>query len=357
MLVLDKQHVPLFNPRDQMKKLLLFVSTIIMIFFPGQAGTPERSNQQSTAVVYFYRLPSYMGSANKITINSNNLPVVRLKNGHFFRYEILPGDYTFSVAFGSSSSVRIIAEAGKEYYVKCYINMGFWSGLPIMELTDPVSGRSTIDGNRLLQQAPEPISLKPKTSRLGVFMGGGIGFEKQPWFIDDKGNEVTLSTGGGYFLGGEYGYRFSKNFELTFSAAFEGSTLSRELSNADGSFNRIAANLTPALIIPIKGGSIINLRLGAGLGFYSSGTMKIDGSQIVPGQKFSLHYNNATGFHGLFALNAKFAERASMEFGLKYVNVRYKFKSMDPMGTVTDPDLLDPDGSGIFFYLGYYFHF
>jgi hypothetical protein len=357
MLVLDKQHVLLFNPRDHMKKLLLLVSTLIMIFFPGLAGTPELSNQQSTAVVYFYRLPSYVGSANRITINLNNLPIVRLKNGHFFRYEIQPGDYTFSIAFGSTSSMRINAEAGKEYFVGCYINMGFWSGIPIMELNEPAYGRSMIDGNKLLQQAPEPISLNPKSSRIGIFMGGGFGFEKQPWFIDTKGNEITLSTGGGYSIGAEYAYRFSRNFELSFAAAFEGSTLSKELSNADGSYNRMAATLTPALIIPIKGGSILNLRLGAGLGHYSSGTMKIDGSQIVPGQKFSLHYNNATGFHGLFAFNAKFAERASMEFGLKYVNVKYKFKSMDPMGTVTDPDLLDPDGSGIFFYLGYYFHF
>ena len=339
-----------------MKKSILPILFLFIIAFCATRVVSGQQEQQGNATVYFYRLPTYVGSANRMTITSNNLPIIRLKNGHFFKLEIQPGDYTFSVAFGSVSSVRIKAEAGKEYFIKCYINMGFWSGIPIMELTDPVSGKSTIDGNGLLQQPPEPISLKPKPSRIGVFMSAGIGFERYPWFQDNKGSEITLSTGGGYSIGAEYGYRFSRYFDLAATIGFEGSTLSKEVNNADGSYNRMAVTLTPALVIPVRGGSILNLRLGAGPGYYSFGSMKIDATQ-VNGDKFTLHYNNSAGFQALFAFNAKFAERASMELGMRYTNVRYKFRSSDPAGTVNDPKLLNPDGSGLAFYLGYYFLF
>jgi hypothetical protein len=317
---------------------------------------PRPGDQQEAATIYFFRLQNYMGSASKMTIRANDQPVVRLRNGCYFKYELQPGDYIFSLAFGSSSSVRLNVEPGKEYYIKCYLNMGFWSQIPILELVDPVSGKATMEGNRLFQQPSEPISLKPRNSKLGMVMEGAAGFESLPWFVDTNGDNVSLSTGGGFGIGVLYGYQFNKYFDLSADCAFMGSTLSRTLSNASGSFNRMVITVTPSVIMPIKGGEAIRLKLGAGPGLYSFGTMKIDGSRIG-GSKYTLNYNSALGVHVTFLIEARFMERGSFEMGIRYTHVRYNYDSSGSSYSITEPKLLNPDGSGIGFFMGYYFLF
>lgn len=320
------------------------------------ARVPDSANQAVPATVYFFRLPNFVGSAAKMTIFSNNQPIVRLQNAAYFKYEAQPGDYTFSLTSGSSSKVRLSVESGKEYYVKCYYNMGFWSSIGILELVDTVSGKAIIDGNELLLQPVEPVSLKARKSRAGLLLSAGFGFETFPWFIDEAGDEVTLSTGGGFGIGGEYGHQLGRNFDLSFNCFFQSSGLSERLKNADGSFYRMGLTVTPAIVIPIKGGDILRFRIGAGPGFYTLGTMKIDGSKI-DGTRYTFKYKSAFGIHALILFESNFMERGAMNLGIRYSNIQYQFTSNGSSNDVTDPKLLKPDGSGIDFILGYSFLF
>ena len=320
------------------------------------AGSYGYSDQIIPATVFFFRLPSFAGSAAKMTIMSNGQPIMRLRNATYFKYSAEPGDYIFSLGFGSSSKVKLTVESGKDYYIKCYYNMGFWSGIPILEPIDSASGRLIIDGNELSEQPAETISIEPRRSRVGLILSGGIGFESNPWFIDEHGDEVTLSTGGGFGIGAEYGHQFGSKFDLSINCFFQGSGLSEKLKNASGSFNRFGIAVTPAIVIPVKGGEILRFRIGAGPGIYNLGTMKIDASEIT-GDKYTFKYKSAFGIHGLFLFESNFMERGLMNLGIRYSNIHYNFNPEGSSDLVTEPKLLKPDGSGIDFILGYNFLF
>lgn len=339
-----------------MKRKSGSVLLFLLLFQLFAAANPGSSAQPETGNVYFFRLPNYSGSGVKMTILSNGQAIAKLRNASYFRYEAEPGDYIFSFGFGSSSTVSLNVEPGEDYYIKCYFNMGLWSGIPILELVDPVSGKSTISGNRLSEQTPEPVSVKVRNSRTGLLMSGGIGFETYPWFIDENGDDVKLSTGGGFGIGVEFGHQFSKHFDLSFNGFFQGSSLSERLKNASGSFNRMGLTVTPAIVIPVKGGDLFRFRLGAGPGLYSFGTMKIDASELE-GTKMVFKYKPAVGFHGLFMFESNFMENASMSMGIRYSNIRYEYTSAGSSHGVNDPELVNPDGSGIDFILGYNFLF
>jgi hypothetical protein len=339
-----------------MKHALKLLLIFWMIFQIGSSDFAASASQAAPGNIYFFRLPNYPGSAAKMTILANDKPVVRLRNRAYFRYEASPGDYIFSLSFGSSSKVSLTVEPGKDYFIKCYINMGFWSGIPIMELVDPVSGKSLIDGNALTEQTAEPVSIKPRYSRLGIIMSGGFGFETYPWFVDENGDDVKLSTGGGFGIGAEYGYQFSKNFDLSVNWFYQGSSLSKQLKNASGSFARMGITITPALVIPVKGGDVLRFRLGAGPGLYSLGTMKIDASEIN-GQKLNFKYNPAAGLHGLFMFESNLMERGAMELGIRVSSIRYKLNENKSTHTSSDEEILKPNGSGIDFIMGYNFRF
>jgi hypothetical protein len=337
-----------------MKNLLPLL--LVTLIYSGVAGqNPIASNQEEQANIYFFRLPDFNGSAVKMTIMSNNQPVVRLKNASYFKYSVMPGDYVLSIAFGSDSKVNLRAEAGKNYYIKAYLNTGFWAGIPILEPVDPESGKMILQGNRLALQLPEPVSTRKRDSRLGLMMTAGAGFEKLAWFIDEDNNEVTLSTGGGFGIGAEYGRRLGKNFDLSFTALFQGSSLSEPLKNASASFNRFNLLVTPALIIPVRNDNM-NFRLGAGPGLYTMGTMKVDGSEI-DGNKFTFKYKTAAGFHAVLLFEWRITEKGSMNMGLRYSGVRYEFKPQGSSHQVYDQKLLNPNGSGIDFIMGYSFYF
>jgi hypothetical protein len=342
--------MPKFKPGEIMKKLfVLFLLGLICQI--NAAQVPVTTDQGNSAIIYFFRLPSYSGSAVKMTIMSNDQPIVRLKNASYFKYTVSPGNYVFSLSFGSESKLSLNAEAGKEYYFKCYLNVGMWSGIPIIEPVDPASGKMIIEGNRLSELSTEPISTEPRNSRLGILLSAGFGFDKYPFFTDENGDDVTLSTGGGFGIGAEYGHQFGRVFDLSLNAFFQSSGLSRSLSNASATFNRFGLTVTPALVIPLKSDDR-RFRIGAGPGIYALGTMKVDASEI-DFTKYTFKYKPAIGFHALFLFETKFMERGSMNIGIRYNRVTYEYTPEGSSHQVSDPELLNSDGSAIDFIWGF----
>lgn len=339
-----------------MKKCLIVLICIYILAPLGFSALSPDDNQPVTGSVYFFRLPNYIGSAAKMTIKANDKPVVRLKNDSFYRYETLPGDYIFSIGLGDESRVTLKVEPGKEYYIKCYFNTGLWSGIPILELVESTSGKTSIDGNDLREQQTEAISTKPRYSRIGIVMNTGFGFERFPWFLTENNNEVYLSTGGGFGIGIEYGRQFGKYIDISGDCFFQGSSLTPRLNNASAYFNRVGTTLTPALVIPVKGGEMLRIRLGAGPGIYSMGKMKVDGSKI-DGTVLNFRYDTAFGFHGILLFESNFMERGAMVIGLKYSNIRYRNNPDESSHIAPDPKISDPDGSGIDLIFGYSFLF
>jgi hypothetical protein len=337
-------------------KIRHLVQAILLIMICHPLFSQEITQPTGKSDIYFYRIPNYVGSSIKMTILIDKEPVVRLEKNSFYRHTVSAGDHEFSFLFGSPMKLRLKTEPGKSYYVRCSVNMGFWSGIPVMELMETSSGKAIIDGHSLIEQFFTPISTEPPKSHIAISMGGGVGFEKMTWFVNENNDDVTLSTGGGYNIGAEYGYLVNRNFDISLNCSFIGSSLSQTLSNASGAFNRMGLTITPSLVIPIKGGSMFRLKAGAGAGLYSFGTMKIDASEL--GDKiYIFKYKSAPGFHVQLLFESNFAEKGAMGFGLRYENIRYEYTTKGSNSGATDPLVLNPDGSGLIFFINYSFLF
>jgi len=286
----------------------------------------------------------------------NNIPVVRLRNGAAYKHEIKSGEYRFTCRMIDSSSLKLKIEPGNSYYIKCYLNPGFFSSMPVLEMVDSISGKAVIDGGSLYNQPYKKISMIRPKSRLGISIGSGFGFEEISLGTTNNGDKMTLSTGGGFTIDAEYGYEFNKYFDFSFNWFYQGSALSPSINNGDASFKRMGLIITPALIIPIKGGEFLRFKLGGGIGLYSLEAMTINFSNFGGGD-YVLNYEPAFGFHGSLIFESFISDKVSFTYGLKYYNVQYNYSIKGSTGTSTDPKAITPDGSGLDFFMGYYFHF
>jgi hypothetical protein len=52
-----------------------------------------------------------------------------------------------------------------------------------------------------------------------------------------------------------------------------------------------------------------------------------------------------------------FSDKMSLNFGVKYYNVKYSFKSSSLMIPSDDSGLKNPDGSGVDILMGVFYHF
>jgi hypothetical protein len=322
-----------------------------------KAQNDTTSNRNSAySKVYFYRLRNFSGSAIKMKLLVNDIPVVKLRNGSVYKHEIKSGEYRFTCRMVDSSSLKLKIEPGNSYYIKCYFNPGLLSTIPVLEIVDSISGRAVIDGNGLYNQQYKKISMIRPKSRLGIFLGGGFGFDEIPMGTTDNGDKLTLSTGGGFTIGVEYGHEFNKYFDLSFNWLYQGSTLSQKINNGDASFDRMGLIITPALIIPIKGGEFLRIKLGGGLGLYSLGKMAVNSSKAGGGD-YVLNYDPAIGFHGSLIFESFFSDKVSFTYGLKYYNIHYKYSTQGSTGISNNSKITSPDGSGLDLFIGFYYHF
>jgi len=201
-----------------------------------------------------------------------------------------------------------------------------------------------------IEQSDLDRSLK---SRFGVSMIVGHGFQKIELFANYSNDVCSLSTGGG--IGGalEYGYSFNRFFDLSGSFAFLYSTLSPKTSSGDANFQRFCLSLTPALIIPIGEADRFKLRLGAGVDVYAFERMEVSNlGDISP-----LHYNPSLGLHASLNFDYQYNKKNSFSIGVKNENVKYNYSPKVAPPFELMAELKQPDGSGIYINLSYFFHF
>ena len=190
-------------------------------------------------------------------------------------------------------------------------------------------------------------------SSIGLILNGGFGFESFPIFVDDYGNDVDISTGGGFSIGAEYGYDFSPHFNLAISDLYQVSKLSQQGKNADGAFRRMATTITPSLLIPLGKNGNYRMMAGAGPGIYSFGTLKIDASQ-VGGEKMILKYKPALGLQASILFQMRLGDDGYLGIGGKYYHVSYTITDKGSTHYTTIDKINKPDGSGLALIMGFY---
>lgn len=339
-----------------MKNILSLIAVLMLVKGTASAQIDSTSRWNDVlGTVVFYRPYDAVGSALKLKIMANDEPVIGLANGSVYTFQTEVGDYTFLGSTRWTSELKLTIEPRTTCYVRCTI--GFDESVePRMELVDPALAKSEIEEWELRVQEYKPMRLSRPKSRVGAIGGAGFGFETITLFIDEDNEDVTLSTGGGVAIGARYGYEVSKYFDVSCDFFYQRSTLSSSLENAEASFDRVVVTLTPALIIPLINGDFYRAKVGAGVGYYSVGDMYIDATN-VGGEEITLNYDGAIGTHVSLMFENNATDRISNVIGLRYYNVNYTYKSEGSTHEMIEREFNNPNGSGLDFIIGFFFHF
>ena len=313
-------------------------------------------NNSTTSKVVVYRESNFLGSAISYKIFSGDSLLVKLKNNSYFIYSCSPGVYDIHINKLSNMKVHLKVEPGKTYYLRFDLRIGFWSSVPELSLIDSISAYPAIHNGsmRLLDKQNTPL-VRPK-NRFGMNLNLGGGFDNSTWATTSDGKEATTSFGGGFALGLKYGHEFSQHFDLAFDLNYQSSLLIPSLSNGNVTFNRGILSVTPSYIVPIDGGDAMRLKFGAGIDSYFGSNLSIELSKMSGGFDDNWTYKNSFGYHLSAIFEQNISDKWSLNYGLKWYTVSYTFDK-GGISYPTDSKIKSPNGSGIDFLFGVYYHF
>lgn len=182
---------------------------------------------------------------------------------------------------------------------------------------------------------------------LSLFVGGGT--DKIDVGETTTGETISISGGGGNGGAIILGYDLSSKLDIDLTAGTQQSLLSPPVVNAAGSFDRKLLLATLRYKIPFSHTG--QFKVGGGIGYYSSGELDIDASQIPGGGHNIYKYDDATGFHITAEFESSFSPNWSWMIGAKYCNVSYDVKSCTSNGvsipvTFLTDEVRSVDGSG-----------
>jgi hypothetical protein len=181
----------------------------------------------------------------------------------------------------------------------------------------------------------------------------GIGTDSIDVGITTTGETVSISGGGGVGGAITLGYGFYTKLDIDLTFGYQHSGLSKDVENADGSFNRTLLLGTLKYKIPV----FLNtgLKVGGGIGYYMPDKLDSDGSQVPGGTHEIVKYDDAIGFHIAVEYEGFFSSREwSWIIGVKYYYVTYDANSYTRDGISLPLDFLrdetrELDGSGFDF--------
>lgn len=123
-------------------KAILFMSILFLTLFSMQGCSSQgylSVAQQikapaDKAVIFFFRTGRGGGAIKYHVHDMDGKPVGYLgKTGDNFSIEVDPGTHQYWSRAASRNDVLLSVEAGKVYYVKGTVNMGFVVGRPVLE--------------------------------------------------------------------------------------------------------------------------------------------------------------------------------------------------------------------------------
>lgn len=327
-----------------MKTKILLVVAIASLF-------AIQSSRAANGKIVFYRPANFVGMAvdYKIFLNDS---IIKLRNNSFNTVVCNPGNYSIGLKNGTSPALRIFVEENRTYYVSVIINQGFWTAYSQLVLVDSLSAAPSIKYGKLKDLNNPSLWLRPK-QQIGLTLAAGGGFSNTNMISTTNNETSTLSCGGGWGVGLEYNYQFSKHFETDFNLSYHNSGLQPYVKNVTDEFSRTRLSVTPLYIFNIGDGYNMRWKLGAGLDYYLKPAIKLQEGMISGAINDIWSYDNALGYHvrGVFEMN--FDEHWGLHYGLDWYTVNYKINS----GHTVLTDFVKPSGSGIDIMFGFYYGF
>lgn len=312
----------------------------------------------SLATIVFFRNASSTGSAASLKLTDGLGTVIHLYNNSYYVYHCKPGNYQFLINGKKKNAIKGTAKAGKTYYYEAMLYSSFW------DMQFEVEEVDSSKANRSLSKRPhldlnKPLN-KPK-NRIGVAVGAGGGFTRETVATTTDGGDVTLSFGGGAGIGGYIGRELNKYLDLEIAYRHFNGGLSPNITNGSMEFSRHIISITPAFIIPIRGGYTKRVKLGLGADIYIGSKLELDVPVVnPPDPPFQLNdtwkYSDAFGYHISAVYEVNVSRHWCFFYGARYYAVKYSFASGNTTFP-TDDFFVKPNGSGLDFIFGAGFHF
>lgn len=329
-----------------MKKFLIIFSLILFTIKLSYCNDSIKSK------IIIFRENSFYGSANNYKIYVNDSFLVKLSNNSFYQFECVTGIYVISINNDTNTKILINAEKGKNYYIRLITNTGFWSNKPELLKTDNnISSSKIIKGNLREITNKKTTNFRTK-NRIGLNIEIGGGFTEIIMFATNNGGESCISFGGGYGMGFKYGYEINKLIDIAMDLNYQYSVLVPYLDNVTTTFQRGIFSVTPSLIIPLKDGNKMRFKIGSGYSYYWNTVLKINSLEITNGFNDVWKYENASGIHACLNFEWNFCNIFMMNYGIKYYDVTYKFKSSNVKYPGNGNPLFSPKGKGLDFIIG-----
>lgn len=141
---------------------------IILVTASGCASVSKATEEKNEAAktyltpdgkgsVFVYRTGRAVGAAGQLSVKVNGIDAGGTGPGTFFRWDLLPGTYTFlSSTQESSATVQIEVKVGEVYFIRQDARMGIESGRVTMKQVDSDKGMSEVGNCKLLVSSYVP---------------------------------------------------------------------------------------------------------------------------------------------------------------------------------------------------------
>ena len=313
-------------------------------------------NDTISSRIIVFQTNNLHGSSNSYKIFANDSLLIRLKNNTYFVYDCSPGIYSLTVDKLKNTQLPLVVEKGQTYYIRLIENTGLFRIMPELLQVDSLTTNSKIRSGSLTKVEKTNLPYKRPQNRIGIFIGYGLGTNKiDVATISADSSSSTISYGGGVLFGLKYGYEFGKHFDLACDFNYQFSFLIPLLTNATTNFDRSFISLTPSYIIPLGDGEKMRFKIGAGIDYYWYSKLIINLSKLDNnGFDDSWKYDKTFGYHVRVNFEMNLNERWSLDYALKYYNVKFKATYENP---VSGDNFYQPNGSGYDLIIGLNYHF
>lgn len=326
----------------------------LMLYFIATTVTIKAGGEKTSKIIFF-RQYNFSGSAVDYKLHLND-SLFRIRNNSYSVYRCGTGDLQVSfVSSGKIKETRLKVEPNKTYYVQLGVNHGFWSAKPFVVVVDSASAESIIKDEKLKNMNNPAEWIRPK-HRIGLNIDAGGGVNNIPVAQTTDGRDVNLTFGKQFLIGLRYANQFHKHFEYALDLSYENSSLSPNINNGKMNFKRTSVSATPFYILPIRDGYFMRLKFGAGLDYYIMPKLNIEMSNLM-GLSDTWRYDNALGYHIAAIFELLTGKNFSIDYGLKWTDVNYKFGTSIFANYPTSDELIKPKGGSICLTLGMYYHF
>ena len=133
--------------------LLLSLGLLLQACATGAPFQAVEEIPTSKALVYIYRPGGFVGGGVVYDVHVGETEIVALRSGGYFPYFADPGETEFWARTEAKATVATNLEAGKTYYLRGGVGIGFVVGHPKLTFVGEEEGASEVADCKLLEPA------------------------------------------------------------------------------------------------------------------------------------------------------------------------------------------------------------